>query len=61
MKQLVFLKNTKEGTNYATHGDAGSAYNYLKSFDFILIFVFNERNKGDNKYALSNFTTNLCT
>ncbi|XP_058751081.1 uncharacterized protein LOC131624112 [Vicia villosa] len=33
----VSKKFAKEGLSYASHGDADSAYNYLKSFDFIFI------------------------
>ncbi|XP_058757218.1 uncharacterized protein LOC131630469 [Vicia villosa] len=33
----VSKKFAKEGLNYASHGDADSAYNHLKSFDFIFI------------------------
>ncbi|CAI8591215.1 unnamed protein product [Vicia faba] len=33
----VSRKFSKEGLSYVSHGDADSAYNYLKSFDFIFI------------------------
>ena len=34
---FVLKKIAKEATNYSTSGNADSAYNYLKSFDFIFI------------------------